>query len=407
VLRQIRDAITKLNQDTDHGMIMCNHNIQVFPSTGSPPIWPPKLINNDEVKFYTFCQDMQEFPATVPVSVIPREGPLNVETIHVRLDGEWLPVQQWLVQLADDSILAKRSTSSITYFWHKRGGKHFRLMDLPVELRLMIFERMIAPSDEIYPLNKAFLSVGDRTMIAQSTHEYSYITLGGGYCKEDITGYCHTGRMYESAPWALEHREPVSPPNLNLLYVSKQVKEEALRIGWKYSKRCFIIPHMFTSVADSEIGVAKRFDVLGRIQLSFTVRSWFEFFGVEAVPVFNQDLSASLGYYLGELKDTCKLEIRFRDPEDGYNGDPWGTSTGSTTCQTVIVDWILTWTFEHIKHMKIHFPRRLYQETAKGEVAGGSCQTARRGRVRLRSRNSSCCYLNYFTRAFVGTMSHV
>jgi hypothetical protein len=43
VLRQIRDAISKLNQDLDHGMLMCNHNIQVFPSTGSPPIWPPKF----------------------------------------------------------------------------------------------------------------------------------------------------------------------------------------------------------------------------------------------------------------------------------------------------------------------------------------------------------------------------
>jgi hypothetical protein len=403
VLRQIRDAITKLNQDPDHGMVMCNHNIQVFPSTESPPIWPPTSTNDAKIKFYTFCQDLQEFPATVPVSVIPRKGPLNVETIHVRLDSEWLPVQQWLVQLADESILAKRSTFSITYFWHKRGGKHFRLMDLPVELRLMIFDRMIAPSGEIYPLNKALLLAFRQATIAQPTHEYSYITLGGGYRKDDIT----SGSMYEPEPWALEYREPVPPPNLNLLYVSKQVKEEALRIGWEYSKRCFINPYIFTTVADSKIGVAKRFDVLGRIQLSFTVRSWFKFFGVEAVPVFNQDLSASLGYYLGELKDTCKLEIRFRDPEDGYNGDPWGTSTGSTTCQTVIVDWILTWAFEHIKHMKIHFPRRLYQETAKREVAGGSCQTARRGRVRLRSRNSSCCYLNYFTRAFVGIMSHV
>jgi hypothetical protein len=261
-------------------------------------------------------------------------------------------VQQWLVQLADDSILAKRSTSSITYFWHKRGAKHFRLMGLSVELRLMIFERMIAPSGEIYPLNKAFLSAGHRTLIAQSTHEYSYITLGSGYRKEDITGYCHTASMYEPAPWALEYREPVPPPSLNLLYVSKQVKEEALCIGWEYSKRCFISPYMFTSVADSKIGVAKRLDVLGRIQLSFTVRSWFKFFGVEAVPVFNQNLSASLGYYLGELKDTCNLEIRFRDPEDGYNGDPWGDNTGATTCQTIIVDWILTWAFEHVKYIK-------------------------------------------------------
>jgi hypothetical protein len=220
VIRQIRDGIIKLKQDPDHGILMCNHNIQVFPSTESPVIWPLIFTHGadgTDVKFYTFCQDPQEFPATVPVSIISREGPLSANVIHVRVGGKWVPVKEWLVQLADSSILGKRNTSPITFFWHKRNGKTFRLMDLPVELQLMIFERVIAPSDEVYPLNKAFLSTLDWAATTQTTQENLYITLGCGYSKEDMLSGCY-GAV---GSFALECREPIPPPNLNLMYVSK------------------------------------------------------------------------------------------------------------------------------------------------------------------------------------------
>jgi len=85
----IKEAIAQLNGDPEHGVRMCNHNFWVRASTNAPPIWPPSPSDEDlEVKFYTFFRDEQEFPATAPVSVISREGPLTVDKLHVREGGQ-------------------------------------------------------------------------------------------------------------------------------------------------------------------------------------------------------------------------------------------------------------------------------------------------------------------------------
>jgi hypothetical protein len=44
----------------------------------------------------------------------------------------------------------------------------------------------------------------------------------------------------------------------------------------------------------------------------------------------------SLGVYLANLKDTCNLELHFRNPDDGYNGDPFSSTI--TFYQTVMID---------------------------------------------------------------------
>ena len=346
VIRRLRDAIVELNQDTEHGLLMCNHNIRVEPSTIAPPIWPPNVENDNDVKFYTFFQDEQEFPATVPVSIIPREGRLTVDKVHVRESGKWIPVKKWLLELGDNSILIKRSASSITNFWYSRGGKIFRLMDLPSEIRLMIFEQVIAPGGEVYPLSKLPKS-GWRPDSTAVGRESAHVTLGIGYNKDHLglgyMGWCQSTM--------LEYREPTAAPNLTLLYVSKQVQAEALQAGWEGLKRCFIDHHIFTATVDSKIGVAQRFNILGRIQLGFTTKSWFEFFGIEVSPhSFLQNMAASLGHYLAGLKDGCQLELRFRDPQDGCSGHPW--LVRQTSCQTVMIDWIMTFAFEHIQHIK-------------------------------------------------------
>jgi hypothetical protein len=46
-------------------------------------------------------------------------------------------------------------------------------------------------------------------------------------------------------------------------------------------RRCFIDHQIFQAIADSKISAAAQFNFLDRIQLSFTTKSWFEFFGVE------------------------------------------------------------------------------------------------------------------------------
>jgi hypothetical protein len=186
----IRDVITELNGNSEHGVLMCNHNFRVGASMTASPIWPPDLSEGD-VKLYRFLQEMQEFPATAPVSIIPRERPLTADKIHVREGGKWIPVREWLIKTGDTSILSKRTASTVDYFWHKRNRKTFRLMDLPVELRLMIFERVIAPSGEVYPRNKAYKSWSS-SKVTKTELENGHVTLGTGYNTVETARRCGT-----------------------------------------------------------------------------------------------------------------------------------------------------------------------------------------------------------------------
>lgn len=161
VLRLIKITIRKLMKDLEHGVAMCNANFRVVQSTTAPPIWPPE--GNHDVKLYTFVEDDEEFPATVPVAVIPREGILLANKIHVRISGEWIPIGQWLTEMAKKSgVMYKRSPESIQYFWNKRNGRSIEFKKLPAEIRRMILQYAIAPESEIHP--------SQRTRQAWSVH---------------------------------------------------------------------------------------------------------------------------------------------------------------------------------------------------------------------------------------------
>lgn len=93
-----------------------------------------------------------------------------------------------------------------------------------------------------------------------------------------------------------------------------------------------------------------QFDVLGHIRLDFTASDWFNFFGIEVDPLLYHNQSASLAPYLAGLKGSCTLELRFRDPCDGYNEHPWDLE--ETMCQGHLVNWVMIFAFEHIIHVK-------------------------------------------------------
>ncbi|CBX96265.1 predicted protein [Plenodomus lingam JN3] len=371
VLKLIRQAIHKLNESSEHGLLMCNANIKAVPSTSAPPLWP---LNGDPdtVKFYTFFQDEQEFPATVPISLIPKSGPLTADKLHVRRAGIWVPLSTWLVGLADPNLMRIRGIDSSNYFWRKRSKATFRLLDLPAEIRLMIFELAFGPSKSIYPLTRDCTSLSGQQTRYTLCQDFSSqpIMLGFGYkignrvrdpMLEALEGTIEGPGDRFKMPETYEAGKNVPEPPLALLCVSKQVNAEALQAAWEATSKCFLEYWIFIAVASSRVGVAIRYNVLGRIELGFTPKSWFNFLGVGIEPTMHTKPQESLVHHLAILPSRTDLCIRFRDPNDGWAADPWASSielkTGRenqhTTCQTVLVDWILTFAFDHIKHMRV------------------------------------------------------
>lgn len=341
VIELIRSTIRRLNQHPEHGLRMCNNNIQVYATTSAPPIWPTTLHGSaNGVKLYTFLQECKVPPATVPISVHLREDWLSSEQLRVRTKGQWIPLEQWLLGLADDEVLRRRSLESQTSFYYQRNGKHFRLMDLPVELRLMIFEYTIAPAGEVYPLYINNGPIADQRII-----------LGVGYDPQSLPPFFGANRF---SSVTIESRDIIPSPDTTILRVSKQCRDEGLRAGWEGVRRCFIDPYNFKWVAAGwNLGIAPRFNLLGRIELSFTNSDWFVYFGVVFKPHLHLNVPTAFGHPLTRLSSSTELNIRFRDPSDGWGKDPWAWVTMKTSCQTVMVDWIMALAFPEIKHFRI------------------------------------------------------
>lgn len=279
VIRTIIRTIRQLQNDPVHGFLVSNNGVRVVPTTRAPPIWPPRSTldaGESDIKFYTFLQDGKEFPATVPVSVSPRTGPLVPENLFVRTMGKWTPLKDWLLELADDDMIRRRSSGRAAQIWWKRNGIIAPLMKLPVELRLQIFEYVIAPQGEIYPISLIryddYNDNGSKENRAQA-----HVIMGICYNSRNFDLTMWGGRCYTALCYPVEARTPVCPPNTALLLVSKQIHQEAMQAGWEGVKCCFLDHQIFTAVSDSKIGTALNFNILGRIELSFANKGWFKF----------------------------------------------------------------------------------------------------------------------------------
>ncbi|KAF2659956.1 hypothetical protein K491DRAFT_688810 [Lophiostoma macrostomum CBS 122681] len=155
---------------------------------------------------------------------------------------------------------------------------------------------------------------------------------------------------------------PVPAPQLSILRVSKQVYAEAMKAGWEGTRKCFFDLHVFEVIADSEAGPKSQFNCLGKIELNFTHKMYFQFFGVEddaSNHTIHLDSSKSKGSYLTRIPNLTELRIRFRNFEDGWLGFPWTDSYSTdprdylsvTCCQRTMVDWIMTLAFPFIKSL--------------------------------------------------------
>ncbi|KAL1646497.1 hypothetical protein SLS61_007859 [Didymella pomorum] len=105
--------------------------------------------------------------------------------------------------------------------------------------------------------------------------------MGEGYDYRLVDHTFWLGVYYNVHPYAMEAQRPVIPPDTALLFVRKQIHQEALQAGWEGVKRCFINHPMFTTVSDSQVGVALRLNILGRIELGFVSKGWIKFLVID------------------------------------------------------------------------------------------------------------------------------
>ncbi|KAG9189067.1 hypothetical protein G6011_05935 [Alternaria panax] len=155
IIREILRLIRSLNVES---IEVANMRFRVSPTDKSSAFW---LALPDYTtycsKLYTFMDDHNEFSLTSWVSFHPGLPGPSADNLYLKIGTKWGLLKDWLLSsyksthiLSDGRGLIGEKGVKAQRKWWKLNGKHFRLFDLPAEVRMMIFEFALGP--RIYPL---------------------------------------------------------------------------------------------------------------------------------------------------------------------------------------------------------------------------------------------------------------
>jgi hypothetical protein len=262
------------------------------------------------------------------------------DNLHLKIGTQWILLKDWLLTSHKPAeYLSGEKGYRAQRKWWKLSGRHFRLADLPTEMRMKIFEFALGP--RIYPL---------------TTRHDTEARLGTGFLNWHECSRIkqrHPSKLYR----ALEHRVTgcsAYEPNIALLSINKQTYREALQAGWENTRKCFFSPCHFTSVL--RVNNKPHYNWLNHLILDITMKGWFDFFGVNLRPNFHINNDESSGRLLSTLDKLTTLQLWFRSPDDGADYYPHGMGdynhgerSSFTCCQRTMVDWIMTLAWPFVK----------------------------------------------------------
>ncbi|KAF2838275.1 hypothetical protein M501DRAFT_1017296 [Patellaria atrata CBS 101060] len=230
--------------------------------------------------------------------------------------------------------------------WWVRNGKTFDIMRLPSEIRELLYFHTLGFS--ITPVSK---SIPPFPKARPKWHA----KLGQRQC-----AFALLPRGSPEQPVSPLHKMTTDRPNLEILRLNKQIGEEALYMAWTRTPKYFSMPwhaYGFFRALDTVPYTALRV-----LHLDFEMKDWFIFFGVSLPGIMNTFRSEfGCGKKLKEITQIQMLTMEFPSTKYGALYDPWayidgllsrgGATYPQTSCQKVLVDWILSFGFEYIKHI--------------------------------------------------------
>lgn len=272
----------------------------------------------------------------------------DVANVEILENGDWVEFSSWLSSsykgpaeelVGDPGFMAQQA-------WWKANGKFFDIINLPEEMGRLCFLEVLG--SRLYP---TLSNIQNPELIA--TH------IGHG------TSLNHDHNHNNDL-----HTE--KPSNLAIMRTSKLVLERVVQAFWEQARLCFARARDLQVFATNSANLVQpthftnpgvplapnSINTLQRICLDFTVREYAHAFGLNVgwtnlvLPPIQTTRVLNLANIAPRLRD---LEIHFPSAKHAALGTLPNSSKfyDVVPCQKTAIDRILTFAFNHIKHVRV------------------------------------------------------
>lgn len=355
--------LARYNHGYMNGEDLSVHSAPLEEVTRACKRWGLNPAELSSFKWYTVHQTISKLSHTVPVRChSPSVDIVHLEVLDVEGTKSWMDIRIWMRKTLEWHDGYDRKFPELQYeeqaIWWRNNGKAFCLMQLPPEVRDIIYTHALGPI--ILPQARTRVVFPDHAVGFPTISNHISLGLGHTHGKK--------GRL------GAKQDPDIDRPNLALLLVSRQVRDEALDAAWRCTTKRFRATIASASLLcfrkppdqDKLILQMKELgppSVLNYVQLEFSAACYFELIGIQPQqgrPMARlQPPPGRLSIHMLKKIPTIRtLDFRFMSPKHPSAVCPWNAPSPFDyyspqkphSCQKVWVDWFFTLALDQLGH---------------------------------------------------------
>ncbi|KAK3062433.1 hypothetical protein LTS18_004057 [Coniosporium uncinatum] len=278
-------------------------------------------------------------------------------------------VHEWITShlATEDAVTSDTGCSGYNQQWNwwQCCKKPFDFQSLSGELRNQVYGYLLGPSIDVCASGYSRDWCWDVERIITGRDDKGCMdntrSPGGmAFSRQRSERYAEYGSPSVLLDYTVHRRSPSDTPVMAVLFLNRQIREEALSLGWQNSQ--LVLTHVNQIRAFATWFPRSGYEQLQSLRLDLRNNQLLSFFGADLPGIYDSYVpeetfgSARVLQTIPQLKH---LVLHVDSPMAAAEYDPWKNEfkhhyrwwadLPATSCHRILIDWALAFAFEYIK----------------------------------------------------------